>query len=396
MEPILLDRSLEYWLVMAMILPILAMMLYMSLRLYRSRRRPAFALLSLSVLLVIGNHLILPALYTGQSEPDTPNVVGRFLETSSFLLLQFALYQLYNTAKLKQYLIFAAGLLPPLALTIVSLKLPAISGGTPEQISLLQNVGFQLYSFLILFLCYHHLPGRTNQPGLYRLFLFVYFVSVLAETLNVHIWNRSVRALELIHLYVPIMYYGLILVFLFERTVELLNNIYRSSITDGLTGLYNRAYMQKRIERHLRSGAGIAIVFSDIDNFKKLNDTVGHDKGDEALKQVAEIAREEAAGCGFAGRYGGEEMVIALTDPKVKPAEWAERFRARVEQETIVTVSVGYAKSKSETKAEQIVKMADEAMYQAKTTGKNKVCGYSRRSKAASAGAPADGAGAEL
>ena len=92
---------------------------------------------------------------------------------------------------------------------------------------------------------------------------------------------------------------------------------FQSSITDGLTSLYNRRHFNKKAEQLLRQTKRVAIIFCDIDNFKKLNDTQGHHKADGVLKQVADIIREETAGIGAAGRYGGEELLglVASPDP---------------------------------------------------------------------------------
>ena len=163
---------------------------------------------------------------------------------------------------------------------------------------------------------------------------------------------------------------------LFERVVELMQAIYNSSITDGLTRLYNRKFFYNRVTQHVQRHLPVYILFSDIDNFKKLNDTQGHQMGDNVLKQVAQIMKDEAEECGIAGRYGGEEMVIMVSDPSVKMDAFAEQIRSRIEKETIVTASIGYSKYKNGLSAEELIKQADEAMYRAKTTGKNKVVKY--------------------
>jgi diguanylate cyclase (GGDEF)-like protein len=182
--------------------------------------------------------------------------------------------------------------------------------------------------------------------------------------------------LSLVEHALPILYYFVLFMILFDRVVEIMQAMYSSSITDGLTRLYNRKYFDRRVAQYVQRGYPVAVLFSDIDNFKKLNDTKGHHMGDEVLKQVAEILRQESEDCGIAGRYGGEEMVVLITDPSVKMDEFAERVRARIESETIVTASLGYSKNKAGTSAEQLIQQADEAMYRAKTTGKNKVVKY--------------------
>jgi two-component system cell cycle response regulator len=163
---------------------------------------------------------------------------------------------------------------------------------------------------------------------------------------------------------------------LFERVVELLQATYKSSITDGLTGLYNRRFWFGRVAQHVAEKIGVSVIFTDIDNFKKLNDTQGHHMGDAMLKQVAEIIMEECESVGIAGRYGGEELVALITDRKTNVAVVAENVRRRVETETIVTISVGYSQYVNGVSAAELIKQADDAMYHSKTTGKNKVTGY--------------------
>jgi len=99
--------------------------------------------------------------------------------------------------------------------------------------------------------------------------------------------------------------------------------------------------------------------------------------GDQVLKQVAQIVKEEAEPIGsICGRYGGEEMVVLVTDGNADAGELAERIRARVESETIVTVSVGFSQLRKNVTADELIKQADEAMYKAKTSGKKKVVAY--------------------
>lgn len=134
-----------------------------------------------------------------------------------------------------------------------------------------------------------------------------------------------------------------------------------------------------RLQQYLAYGVRVSIIFTDIDNFKKLNDTQGHDKGDEAIKAVSNILREETEEVGICGRLGGEEMVVLVTDPEADVPELAEAIRSRIESEAGVTVSVGVSRYRKGVTAEALVKQADEAMYQAKTAGKNRVVKYTRQ-----------------
>lgn len=172
------------------------------------------------------------------------------------------------------------------------------------------------------------------------------------------------------------IFYFLQFVLVFERIVETIQAVNYKSITDGLTSLFNRKYLDTKVKQALQSGKPISVIFSDIDNFKRLNDTKGHDKGDEMLIAVARIMKEVCEDVGIVGRYGGEEMVVLLTQPGTYPAVIAESIRTRVEAETIVTVSVGFSASREGITAQELIKQADDAMYRAKTTGKNKCIAY--------------------
>jgi diguanylate cyclase (GGDEF)-like protein len=169
----------------------------------------------------------------------------------------------------------------------------------------------------------------------------------------------------------------LVFYLVFVRIVDLMQAATYSSTTDGLTGLYNRKHLNRLTESAVQSGTIIGAIFMDIDNFKKLNDTKGHDEGDRMLKAVAAILRDEVDSVGYAGRYGGEELVgVVIQGRKPSLKNVAERIRLRVEKETIVTVSVGIGYYKGNLTATQLVKAADDAMYKAKTTGKNKVVSF--------------------
>ncbi|MDR6549078.1 diguanylate cyclase (GGDEF)-like protein [Paenibacillus qinlingensis] len=120
------------------------------------------------------------------------------------------------------------------------------------------------------------------------------------------------------------------------------------------------------------------IVFTDIDNFKQLNDTLGHHAGDAALKTVAEILQEETDEIGFPGRYGGEELIAVIDDKDTisRIEEWAENFRSRVERESNVTLSIGFSISRNGISPEKLLEQADLGMYSAKRSGKNKIVAY--------------------
>jgi len=185
------------------------------------------------------------------------------------------------------------------------------------------------------------------------------------------------------------------------RFVEILGMIEMGKIkemaTDSLTGLFVRGHLEKlfsmEFNREVRKkdNVGISAILLDIDHFKKVNDTYGHDVGDLVLQRVSELLRETVRESDIVGRWGGEEFVAILPGTDLSKAQRvAERIRKRIEQETIrlkdgtelkVTVSLGVSffspaqllSAGKDSALESLVKMADEALYRAKETGRNKV-----------------------
>lgn len=170
------------------------------------------------------------------------------------------------------------------------------------------------------------------------------------------------------------------------RTNERLREL---TITDPLTGLYNRRHFNETIDAELRRAhrdcVSIGLIMVDIDHFKKLNDTLGHQAGDEALQKVAAVfkscLRRPSDHC---FRIGGEEFCVLTTDNSCESvAAMAETLRSRVAKlglsnpghlQRIVTISIGVAISNAAGDvASEIYARADAALYKAKTTGRNKV-----------------------
>lgn len=158
---------------------------------------------------------------------------------------------------------------------------------------------------------------------------------------------------------------------LIERLIIYLHSIYQTSVTDRLTGLVNRATFLNYVEDFVKTDYWIGVIFVDIDNFKSINDTHGHDRGDSVLKEVSKILKDAVAGIGVAGRFGGEEMVALVVDQDA--LAFAETLRKNIMERTEVTASIGVAISKGQVNANDLVTLADQAMYIAKKSGKNKV-----------------------
>lgn len=358
---------------------ILIMMLIMSLRLLWDRKRKAYMTLTVSLSVVIVQHLLLIVLAV-QSVPSFPWIgfTEQLMKVVSYILLNMAIYQLYNSTRARDTLYFYSLLLVTLLLTVVQFQIPNWLQGTPKQVLLLQNIGMELYLFVLILLSLIVLPPRIGQAFKYQAATIAYLLCHVAYIVNRYVVEERLLFLNLVEYYIPLLYFFILFLFLFDRIVELMHTIYRSSITDGLTGLYNRKFLIKRISQYTARELPVSILFLDIDNFKKLNDTRGHQAGDDTLRRVAHVLLEEGEQIGVVGRYGGEEMVVLVTDASVKPGVLAEHIRQQIEQSVGVTVSIGYSKYRQGQTAEELLREADQAMYSAKTTGKNKVVKFTK------------------
>lgn len=155
---------------------------------------------------------------------------------------------------------------------------------------------------------------------------------------------------------------------------------------DALTGLYNRAMIMSLLEREagrcLREGTQLGIILADVDRFKSINDTYGHESGDHALLETAGRMQSSLRSYDFLGRYGGEEFLIVA--PGCRPADIrdiAERLRQSVAKEPIrvgnnnlkVTISLGVTVANPPEALGTLLKRADLALYDAKEAGRNAV-----------------------
>lgn len=159
------------------------------------------------------------------------------------------------------------------------------------------------------------------------------------------------------------------------------------SSTDRLTGLYNRGHWEENLKatyaRHQRYGNNSSLIMFDIDHFKRVNDTYGHQAGDKVIEQVAHLVREHVRDSDVAGRYGGEEFGVVLSDTdKAGARMFAERLRKAVEEMDVpygdvvirFTISLGVADlSQPSNSHADLIAWADEALYTSKKTGRNRV-----------------------
>ena len=174
-------------------------------------------------------------------------------------------------------------------------------------------------------------------------------------------------------------------------TERLRDNVQMSiemAITDALTGLHNRRYMETHVGSLVNQAAArgkpLTILVLDIDYFKAINDTHGHDAGDDVLREFAVRIRKSIRGIDLACRYGGEEFVVVMPETDMAVATVvAERLRRRIASEPFriqqggrlveVTISIGIAALGRDDTAASVLKRADQALYRAKRDGRNRV-----------------------
>ncbi|AXS79204.1 GGDEF domain-containing protein [Dechloromonas sp. HYN0024] len=168
-----------------------------------------------------------------------------------------------------------------------------------------------------------------------------------------------------------------------ERELETTSDLVRH---DQLTGVLNRRGLEeifaKEASRATRHDTSLCVALIDIDNFKKLNDSMGHDTGDQALIHLATICRETLRPQDTVARYGGEEFIILLPDTPLDDAvsaltrlqrELTKKFFLHANDKVLITFSAGVTQMTAEDTQATVIKRADDGMYKAKQTGKNRV-----------------------
>lgn len=173
------------------------------------------------------------------------------------------------------------------------------------------------------------------------------------------------------------------------ENAEFVKRIHEQATKDGLTGLHNHRYFQDYLSMKLEECDSVSVILTDIDHFKRFNDTHGHQTGDAVLKRVASICHDViAAEVGsipadaLVARYGGEEFVIVL--PEVGPAKAAsaaEKVRECLETSVLehegvehrITMSLGVARGSDLEQKNDLIQSADEALYESKEQGRNRV-----------------------
>lgn len=152
--------------------------------------------------------------------------------------------------------------------------------------------------------------------------------------------------------------------------------------TDALTGLKNRRYLQGKLEKMVASATEgrlcLSVLLIDVDHFKHVNDTYGHPAGDAVLQELSGKLRKYSRKGDLIARMGGEELIVVLPDTdQWEAADFAERLRLNIDRgpwkSVTVTVSIGVAGCQAEDTVASLLSRADEALYESKKKGRNRV-----------------------
>lgn len=238
--------------------------------------------------------------------------------------------------------------------------------------------------------------GRAQARWHQLLLLIIVFITAYLAYAAVS-WGHQQGWHDLI---VPAVFFGgAVFVWLTARlalhtTAELqqLVRLEHENITDPLLGIYNRRYLDRRLQeecdRALRYKSPLSILMLDIDHFKKINDTFGHQIGDLALQHISKVVLDAVRHLDIVARYGGEELVVLAPDTTAPTAaELAKRLNHLVaatpllltdaqggQQAIRMTVSMGVSSiSYNVNSAQKLVQCADQALYEAKRNGRNQV-----------------------
>jgi len=167
-----------------------------------------------------------------------------------------------------------------------------------------------------------------------------------------------------------------------KEEAELADYYRNLSRTDELTGLYNfrhlMSVLKNEVSRHLRYNRTMSLAMIDIDDFKKYNDTKGHEEGNELLVRLSHVFKHNTRNCDILARYGGEEFIIIFPETSIEEAlVVSQRICSTVESTLEVSITIGISSLPNDSgEPHDIIKMADSAMYWGKTHGKNQIVIY--------------------
>lgn len=245
-----------------------------------------------------------------------------------------------------------------------------------------------LYWFPIVYII-AYLVFETRAAQVAWVFLSVVVISSLVHTIPMILKGELDEFVLLARFYLANAATLMLLTFITRLKVHITRARTRAEImeqialTDALTGIANRRQLEQLLRREIliaeRYHHPFSVILFDIDHFKQVNDTFGHEAGDTVLKGVADLVNTNLRAIDVLGRWGGEEFLTLTPDTTVQQAlQLAERLRQRIEGVDIapagkITASFGVATYQSKESPPDLVRRADQALYKAKEGGRNRV-----------------------
>ncbi|MCK5130178.1 MAG: GGDEF domain-containing protein [Clostridiales bacterium] len=256
------------------------------------------------------------------------------------------------------------------------------------------------YTLLVLAIIYTYMMFRNNTPD-FALFFVVLFILDMAMLdspyktvpkiigsyviLIILLYTTSKSYFGYSHLFTSMAFiimcvFSCIASFNNQKVLYIEKTEHKNaSERDQLTGLNNRRKIDEVLSMHTKEWQPISILMIDIDFFKKINDTYGHQQGDDVLVQLGQVIKGHLRTSDIAGRWGGEEFVIICNATNSKQARMlAERLRVKISSHDFgnnirVNVSIGVCEMQDKDTIVQIIGLADKALYYAKENGRNRI-----------------------
>lgn len=264
------------------------------------------------------------------------------------------------------------------------------------------GAGFAMYIFCVVAVSFYMLMSVTNIqkklaiPPLVTVACLIFYVVLYrysyTEPAYYDIGESGIRAFYIFNAVVTFLLLGalsdcFVLEIIGSQNLLTLKNRNLEHIAgvDPLTGLLNRRYMEEYLEEAMdqakQKGTRFSLIMGDIDNFKKINDTYGHDCGDQALVHVAQIMKQCVRDNDAVCRWGGEEFLILIQGNMEIAAAIGERIRTMIEEQIVVyhevpvpfTITFGVSTYVPGYRMETLIHIADERLYSGKQNGKNQV-----------------------
>ena len=250
--------------------------------------------------------------------------------------------------------------------------------------------GSGFHYFLLMFIPALFVSMRARSAWIYAGLLWVYYVGLYVLMWFISplqpISSSSLLAVHVFNLTVVFCMFGYLALFYVVTVTRAHKSLARMATTDSLTGLFNRRHMielaEKILARHHRRPSNLTLMLMDIDHFKQVNDLYGHDTGDRVLEAVSQSLQCSMREQDFIGRWGGEEFLSILPDTDFSQAtDSAERIRKAVQaleiysngKKVSVTLSIGVTQYRAEEVLSDAIARADYALYEGKSSGRNRV-----------------------